>query len=275
MKVSVIISFYNKIEILKLLIEGFERQSFNDFEIIIADDGSKPEVVESINKLINSASISIKHIWHEDNGWQKNIILNKAVLNTTGEYLIFVDGDCIPHRHFVKDHHENRISNTILTGRRVKLSEKVSQKLTVNKVSSGFLDRRFFSSVLLDSLFGKTKQIEKGFRIFGLCKQVYARNNPKREVLGCNFSLFKKDLLLINGFDERYLGPGIGEDIDIDLRFCNNGGEVKLFKFGAIQYHVYHPLLSRYDKKNNLKIFKENKELNIKGTNFGIKSKLK
>ena len=270
MSVSVIISFYNKIEVLKLLIAGFERQSFKDFEIIIADDGSKNEVVESLNLIINNSSIAINHLWHKDNGWQKNIILNKAIQKARGEYLIFVDGDCIPHKHYVKDHYDNREENTILTGRRVKLSEKISKTLTTDLVSQGSLDKRFFSSVLMDSFFGKTKHIEKGFRLWGIIKQVYNRKKISREVLGCNFSLFKSELFTINGFDERYLGPGIGEDIDIDLRFCNNGGKIKLFKFGAIQYHVYHHILSRYDKENNLKIFKDNKELNIKATNFGI-----
>lgn len=271
MKVSVIISFYNKIEVLKLLLAGFERQSFKDFEIVIADDGSKSEVFEEIKGIMDQSGVPINHVWHEDNGWQKNIILNKAIIATKGEYLIFVDGDCIPHKHYVGDHYHNRKEGVILTGRRVKLSEKISKDLTTKSVLSGSLDKRLLSPVVFDSFFGKTKHIEKGFRLWGLIPMVYERKNPSRQVLGCNFSLFKNDLLAINGFDERYSGPGIGEDIDIDMRFCNNGGEIMLFKLGAIQYHVYHPLLSRYNKENNSKIFEENKELNIKATNFGIK----
>lgn len=271
MKVSVIISFYNKIEVLKLLLAGFERQSFTDFEIVIADDGSKIEVVEVLSELITKSKVKINHVWQEDNGWQKNIILNKALLAARGEYLIFVDGDCIPHKHFVRDHYKNSKKHVILTGRRVKLSEKISDSLTTKSISSGSLDKRFFSSIVMDFMFGDTKHMEKGFRLWGLIPQVTKRNNPKREVLGCNFSIFKNDLLAINGFDERFAGPGIGEDIDIDLRFCNNGGKVMLFKFGAIQYHVYHPILSRYDKKNNMRIFEENKSLNVTATNFGIK----
>ena len=225
---------------------------------------------KEINRISYDYSYPLRHIWHEDNGWQKNIILNKAVEAADGQYLIFVDGDCIPEKHFVEDHYRNRAENTLLTGRRVKLSEKISVTLTTQRVSSGFLDRRLFSAVSNDALFGETKHIEKGFRFGGLINQVILRSNPKREVLGCNFSLHKKDLLGINGFDERYKGPGIGEDIDIDLRFTNNGGHIKLFKFGAIQYHVYHPILNRYDKANNLKIFEENKTNQVTATQYGI-----
>lgn len=273
MSVSVIISFYNKIEVLKLLLAGFDRQSFEDFEVIIADDGSKEEVVAEINQLKSVYSFELKHEWHPDDGWQKNIILNKAIEASQGEYLIFVDGDCIPHQHFVKDHYQNRESRVLLTGRRVKLSEKISKQLTADEVGVGKLDRRFFSAVVLDSFFGKTKHIEKGYRLGGLVPQVKPRVNPKREVLGCNFSLHKSDMLGINGFDERYKGPGIGEDIDIDLRFTNGGGEIRLFKFGAIQYHVYHPVLSRYDKKNNIKILEENKSNHVIATPYGLKQK--
>lgn len=271
MKVTVIISFYNKVNVLKLLIAGFERQTFEDFEIIIADDGSKKEVVGEVKDLIENSSLNISHLWHEDNGWRKNMILNKAIVQASGEYLIFVDGDCIPEKHFIADHYANRKHDILLTGRRVKLGKKISEALTVSKVRSGYLDRRFFSEVVWDALFGESKHIEKGYRFYGLVRQVYPRKNEKREVLGCNFSLFRKDMLSINGFDERYQGPGIGEDNDIDLRFTNSGGEVKFFKFGAIQYHVYHPVLSRYDRNNNLKIFKENKEKAVSATSHGIK----
>ncbi|MEL7147610.1 MAG: glycosyltransferase [Bacteroidota bacterium] len=272
MKVSVIISFYNKIEVLKLLLAGFERQSFTNFEVLIADDGSKDEVVKEINEISSSYSFDLKHIWHADNGWQKNIILNKAISASLGEYIVFVDGDCIPHQHFIKDHFNNRENRVLLTGRRVKLSDKLSKNLTESDISEGKLDRRWFSPLVFDFIFGKTKHIEKGFRLWGVVPQVKKRTNPKREVLGCNFSIHKADIVRINGFDERYKGPGIGEDIDIDLRFTNDGGEVRLFKFGAIQYHVYHLVLSRYDKKNNIKIFQENKKSQVAATAYGLKN---
>ena len=270
MKVSVIISFYNKINVLKLLLAGFARQSFKDFEVIIADDGSGDEVVAEINRLKSVYPFDLKHVWHPDNGWQKNTILNRAIASSNADYLIFVDGDCIPHRHFVKDHYLNRQGRVLLTGRRVKLSEKISADLTSRDIANGKLDQRFFSDIVMDFLFGQTKHLEKGFRLGGLVPQVKKRTNPKREVLGCNFSINKEDMVRINGFDERYKGPGIGEDIDIDLRFTNDGGEVKLFKFGAIQYHVYHPVLNRYDKQNNLKIIEENKRSKVTATQYGL-----
>ena len=95
---SVIISFYNKIDYLKAVLAGFERQTHKEFEILIADDGSKASVVDEVKKIIATSPLTIKHVWHADNGWQKNKILNRAIKRSKYAYLIFIDGDCIPHK---------------------------------------------------------------------------------------------------------------------------------------------------------------------------------
>ena len=95
---SVIISFYNRIDYLAFVLAGFERQTFRDFEIIIADDGSAPEVVKEIELLSKKISFPLLHSWHEDKGFRKNKILNRAITSANSDYLIFVDGDCVPHR---------------------------------------------------------------------------------------------------------------------------------------------------------------------------------
>jgi len=112
---SVIISFYNKIEILKLVLAGFERQSRKGFEIIIADDGSANAVVDELQRIIKASPLQIKHVWHPDNGWRKNIILNRAIASSCSEYIVFTDGDCIPHRHFIKEHLLAKRKNHVLT----------------------------------------------------------------------------------------------------------------------------------------------------------------
>ncbi len=270
MKVSVIISFYNKIDFLKKVLAGFEAQTFREFEIIIADDGSNKEVVNQIESYIRESNMRIHHVWHEDNGWQKNKILNAAVQTSNGEYLIFVDGDCIPHRRYVRDHYSLSEKGVLLAGRRVRLSNRISESLNYDKIKSGWIDKSVYTSLLFDSWFGKTIQVEKGFRVSFLANKVN-RGTPKRDVLGCNFSLHKEELMAINGFDERYAGPGIGEDIDIDLRYENAGYMVKLLKYCAVQYHIWHPIIPRSTRSTNMEIYVENKEGNISWTPYGIK----
>lgn len=265
---SVIISFYKEIHRLSLLIAAFERQSFSEFEIIVADDGSPPEVVSQVNDLMRNSTRKVRHVWHEDIGFRKTKILNEAIRQAHGDYLIFIDGDCVPHRHFVRDHWENRHSNVLRAGRRVNLSQKLSDELSVGKIRSGLLDTpRFTLSVLADSVFGKTGHAEKGIRITNPFLRKFL-NHKMAGVLGCNFSIHLEDMVRINGFDERYQAPAYGEDTDIETRFLWAGGEVWMLKNEAIQYHLYHKKLT--NREANRKIYEEVLRRHDPVTPFGL-----
>ncbi len=265
-KTSIIISFYNKIEYLKLVLAGFEIQSENDFEIIIADDGSNQQVLSEIQKKISSYSFRIKHIWQEDKGFRKNKILNKAILASESEYLIFIDGDCVPHSHFIEGHLSNAETNKILTGRRVNLSEKLTNQLDEQKIKQKILEKKFYK-LIFDGIIGESVDVEKGVYIKNK-NLLQFLNRKERGLLGCNFSLFKQDLLDINGFDERYEAPSIGEDSDIQFRLELVGKKIKSVNHIAIQYHLYHKLQERPQK--NLDLFEEVKRKPIHFTPFGL-----
>ncbi len=267
LKASVIISFYNRIDYLRLVLAGFERQTFRNFEIIIADDGSTEEVVTEIEKLSRQISFSLIHVWHEDKGFRKNKILNRAVLASNSEYLIFIDGDCVPHREFVKEHISFSSPKKCLTGRRVNLSEKFTGKLNEENIKKGYLENSLYQ-MIIDGLFGKSDYVERGFYV----KNNYLRkylNKKKRGLLGCNFSIYKNDLLNVNGFDERYELPSVGEDSDVQFRLGLNGVDVASISNIAIQYHLYHKLLAR--PQINLDLFDEIKKSARAYTPFGIK----
>ena len=267
LKASLIISFYKKFDYLKLVLAGFERQSFRDFEIIVADDGSDEKIVEEIEKYSSQISFKFKHVWHEDKGFRKNKILNRAITSSESNYLIFIDGDCIPHSEFIKEHIQTSEENTCLTGRRVNLSQKITDKLTTANVRGGFLEK---NNLLLieDGLFGESFYVERGFYLKSNSLREFF-NKKKRGLLGCNFSLHKEDMLKINGFDERYEAPSIGEDSDVQFRLELAGIKIKSINNIAVQYHLYHKLQERPQK--NLDLFEEVKKENEFFTKFGIK----
>ncbi|HED05754.1 MAG TPA: glycosyltransferase [Ignavibacteria bacterium] len=268
-KVSVIISFYNKIDYLKLVLSGFERQSFRDFEIIIADDGSNQKVVDEIEKLSLEVPFQFIHLWQEDKEFRKNKILNRAIVDSRGEILIFIDGDCIPHSEFIKEHVNYSLKRVCLTGRRVNLSEKLTIQLTSQKVKEGFLENHFLK-LAGDGLFGQSFDIEKGFYFRSkFLRNIF--NRKKRGLLGCNFSIYKDDFLNINGFDERYETPSIGEDSDVQFRLELTGCKINSLNNIAIQYHLYHKIQTRLQK--NLDLFEEVKKLKIAFTDYGINNR--
>lgn len=264
---SVIIAIYNKFDFLQLVLAGFENQTFKNFEIILADDGSSPEVVEKIKNKIAGSKLEIKHVWHEDKGWRKNIILNKAIVESRSGYLIFVDGDCIPHKRFVEEHIKNKQENIILAGRRVNLPEKITFLLSPQKIKKGLLHNFYLIYSFWLNLFGYGSHIEKGLYI----KNKFIRkfiNNKERGLLGSNFSIHKADILKINGFDERFLYPAAGEDTDLENRLKNNGVKLITLKYIAVQYHLYHQEL--YRDPENIKILDENIKNKVTFTPFGI-----
>ena len=265
-KVSVIISFYNRIDYLKFVLAGFERQTFRDFEIIIADDGSGPEIVKEIEKLSLKLSFPVLHLWHEDKGFRKNKILNRAITSANSDFLIFIDGDCVPHREFVNEHFEYRYEGKCFTGRRVNLSEKFTKGLNEEDIKNGYLENSLHLMVS-DGLFGKSDYVERGFYVQNKFLRKYL-NKKKRGLLGCNFSIHKKDLLAINGFDERYELPSIGEDSDIQYRLELKGVKIESLNNIAVQYHLHHRLQER--PQENLDLFAKIKESGEAYTPFGI-----
>jgi len=265
-KATVIAAFYKKINYLRLVLAGFERQTEQNFELIIADDGSQEEVVNEVKKISANQSFSIKHIWHEDKGFRKNKILNKAITESESDYLIFIDADCIPHRGFVDGHLNYAQKNILLTGRRVNLSQKVTNQLTEENVQKGFLEKNLFR-LISDGLFGDSIDVEKGFYFRNKLLLKYF-NRKNRGILGCNFSLFKEDIFKVNGFDERYENPSIGEDTDLQFRIELLGVKIKSINHTAVQYHLYHKLLERLEK--NLRMFHNVKQQKIAFTPFGI-----
>lgn len=264
---TVIASFYNKIDYLKLVLAGFEIQTTKNFELIIADDGSTEEVVKEIENISQNYSFRIKHIWQQDKGFRKNRILNQAIIAANTDYLIFIDADCIPHSLYVEEHIKNKTENTCLTGRRVNLSEKITKQLTEDKVRNGFLEKNTLL-LIKDGLIGESFDVEKGFYFKNQFLRNYF-NKKSRGILGCNFSVHKEDIIRINGFDERYDAPSVGEDSDVQFRLELTGIKIKSLNNIAVQYHLYHKLQERLQK--NLDLFEEVKKSCLAFTPFGIK----
>lgn len=263
---SLIISFYNRIDYLKLVLAGLERQTFRNFEIVLADDGSNQSVVGEIESISKQISYPLIHIWQEDKGFRKNKILNSAIRISSADYLIFIDGDCIPHCNFIDEHYKNSSAGQCLTGRRVNLSKRLTNKLTYELVKEGFLEKRMVS-LIMDGLIGKSTDVEKGIYLKNKVLRKYF-NTKKRGLLGCNVSIHKADIERINGFDERYQAPSVGEDSDIQFRLELLGVKVNTLNNIAVQYHLYHEMQKRPEK--NLELFAQVKKSAQYFTPFGL-----
>lgn len=239
--ISVVISVYRKVRELEVILTALTKQSYLKFDVIIADDGSGKVMKDFIDEFRKICNYEIIFITQEDIGFRKNKILNDAIRISNSQYIIFLDGDCIPHKDFVKAHLENSEENTLLVGRRVHLSEDLSKLINNDFILSGNLSGLPFRALTNSLKFkNSTTTSEEGIIIKNkLVRNMLSRENNR--LVGCNFSVQKDLLIKINGFDENYTGAGIGEDTDIEYRLRLINVKFKSVRNLAVVFHIYHP----------------------------------
>jgi glycosyltransferase involved in cell wall biosynthesis len=255
-KVSLIISVYNQPYELELVFHALTVQSFKNFEAIIADDGSGAEIDELISKWKSKNVFEINHVKQEHLGFRVAKIHNEAVLAAKTDYIIFIDADCIPHSDFIKAHWDNREQNTILCGRRMDLNKEYSDKLTNEKILS--LQYQKVGLKHIWESFKKTgpKGIEDGWIVKSpALKKIFKKKDI--HLLGSNFSLPKQTIEKVNGFDENFVGYGLGFDTEFEFRLRLAGVTFKSVRNLAIQFHLYHP--KRKMTKENVDYFEKMK----------------
>lgn len=267
MKISVIMSTYNAESWLEKVLVGFSCQTFTDFEIIIADDGSKEATKLLIDRLRKELNIAIIHVWHEDNGFQKSQILNKAIVASNYDYLVFTDGDCIPRKDFVEVHNKCRKEGHFLSGGYFKLPMDISVAITrENIINYDCFKLKWLKDRGMSSSFKNNKIISKKFKSKLL--NFITPTTPSWN--GHNASGWKADILAVNGFDERMQYGG--QDRELGERMVNFGIKPIQIRYSTVCLHLDHPrgYATRESINKNKKIRKETKEALKKWTPFGI-----
>ncbi|MBF0381069.1 MAG: glycosyltransferase [Magnetococcales bacterium] len=232
--ISILIGTYNYLNSLKICLTSLERQSFMNFEVIICDDGSKKDVGEWLQTYSSDAPYSIRHLWQEDKGFRKCRLLNRAINEAHADYILFLDADCIQAKDFVEQHWNNREKGRYIGGRRVMIARQAAQTVTSEMVNRGYFDRISLWSIK-QTLKGQMKYLEEAIPALHSLRPVHPFN-----LLGCNFSIHKDDLLSVNGFDEEYESRGGGEDTDVAVRLELVGCKMKSLRYLARQYHLGH-----------------------------------
>jgi len=238
-RATLVLTTYEMPRHLEMVFAALSRQSFQDFELIVCDDGSGEETVNVIENFIRESPVPVQHVHQEHQGFRKCRILNEGLRRARGETMVFLDGDCVPHRDYMRDHVENQERGRYLAGRRVNLGEKLSATLTVEQVRAGYFDWPK-PSLLLSHLSGETTHLQRSFRVGPEWLRQVLRMNRIDDLVGCNYSVACEHLLAINGFDETYEGYG-REDTDVEIRLQHLGLTIKSVKGLAIQFHIWHP----------------------------------
>tara|TARA_Y100000385_G_scaffold155885_1_gene161678 strand:+ start:2019 stop:2849 length:831 start_codon:yes stop_codon:yes gene_type:complete len=233
---SIIISTYNSPKWLEKVLIGYNNQSYQFFEIVIADDGSGQETLDLIESIQKKVFYPIVHVWHEDNGFQKSQILNKAIQKCSSPYIIMSDGDCIPRQDFVACHVKHREEGYFLSGGYFMLPMSISKLILIEDIDTGrCFDLNWLKSHGLKRTFKNFKLTSKGFTSWFL--NTITPTNASWN--GHNASGWKKDIVAINGFDERMQYGG--QDRELGERLFNYGIKSKQLRYSAVCVHLDHP----------------------------------
>ena len=267
MKLSVIITTYNAPEWLEKVLIGYGHQSNKDFEIIIADDGSDDRTKNLVEQYRLKLTVPVQHIWQPDTGFNKCEILNKAILASKTDYLLFTDGDCIPAYDFVAVHLAQRRRGYFLSGGYFKLPLSISQKISADDIlSQRCFDTSWLRSHGLKTSFKNTKLFFKGpaALVMNLVTPTNASWN------GHNSSGWKDDIIAVNGYDERMRYGAL--DRELGERLINKGIRGKQIRYSAICLHLDHSrgYKNQKDIDFNKKIRQETRAQKKTFTPFGI-----
>ena len=266
-RLSVILSTYNQPDWLENALWGYEAQTDPRFEVIIADDGSDSETKDIIEQLKTELSFTIKHVWQKNDGFRKCTILNKAILVTSTDYLLFSDGDCIPRCDFVATHLKHRRKGYFLSGGYFKLPMNISEDITREDVISGrCFNLKWLKHKGLVYSFKNNKLASFGFKE----KVLNFFTTTKPTWNGHNASGWRSDIMAVNGFDERMQYGG--EDRELGERLGNNGIHGKQIRYSAVCVHLDHSrgYVTEEALRKNREIRKATKEGRITKTLYGI-----
>ncbi len=265
MNISIIITTYNRPDAILAVLRSLNLQYSNNFHVVIADDGSTADTKTEIEAFQDSLNFPITYTWQEDSGFRAAQIRNKAVANSSGDYLIFLDGDCLPYPDFISNHEKLAEVGYFVRGSRIMLRRNYTNKLLSSNIQTS--DVTFFELVKLrmtnevNGIFSYIKLPLKSLRKY--------KNKNWYGVKTCNLGVWRKDFLEVNGFDEHYQGWG-HEDADLAIRLIKNGIYRKEGVNAVAVLHLWHELNDRSKESENLIRLREVQQSNCIRANLGV-----
>jgi glycosyltransferase involved in cell wall biosynthesis len=233
--ISVIVTTYNWPEALRLCLDSLFAQTDREFEIVIADDGSRPENLEKTQSYCQDAPVPVIYVHHEDQGFRAGTIRNKAAAQSRGDYLLFVDGDCLLMPDFISRHRRLAEAGYFVPGNRILLSRGFTNEVLAERLPIYLRRWPYFWWL---RLLGRINRVSALLQLpLGRLRYLLPRKWEK--AMTCNLGVWKNDFVAVNGFDELFEGWGY-EDSDLVIRLIHAGVRRKEGRFAVPVLHLWH-----------------------------------
>jgi GT2 family glycosyltransferase len=246
MRTAFVVLTYNRSDALLAVLRALSVQCTHDDVVLVADDGSRPEHVHALKAGLPSFRCEVWHVWHPDAGFTAARARNQGAVHARADYIVFLDGDCLPNPRFVENHAALAQAGHFVNGSRVLLSERLSRRVLSGEIRLEDLGRAEWLQLRLAGDVNKLTHL------------LYWRGAPGRVQTGfrwkgirsCNLGVWYRDLQAVNGFDESFSGWG-HEDADLVLRLHQHGCRRKNGYLATEVLHLWHPEHSRADEAGN------------------------
>ena len=234
-RITIVVTTYDRDDALDAVLRALSRQDDTDFEVIVADDGSGPATKALIDSWTPRFAAPLRHVWQAHNGFRAAEVRNRAIVASTGDYVVFLDGDCLPRRDFVAAHRALAEPGWFVAGNRILLSRTLTEDVLRNRREPETWSLGAFVRERLRGGINRLLPLVR-FPIAGWRKAVAHRWEGCRS---CNLAVWRQDLDRVDGFDAAFMGWG-KEDSDLVVRLLHAGVRRKDGRFATGVLHLWH-----------------------------------
>ncbi len=203
-EISFIIPVYNRPDEIKELLESMIRQTVNEFEVIIVEDGSNVKCEKVLEQFVDK--LNLKYFYKDNSGPGQS--RNYGYERAKGNYCIFLDSDCVlPQNYF-------EIVQSVLKTDYVDAfggPDAAHSNFSILQKAINYSMTSFFTT---GGIRGSSEKLEKF--------------HPRSFNMGYSREVFDTT----KGFSKMRFG----EDIDMSIRILQNGFKTRLIK----DAYVYH-----------------------------------
>jgi glycosyltransferase involved in cell wall biosynthesis len=243
---SLIVTTYNRPDALAAVLAGLLAQDDRGFEVHVADDGSRDDTRALVEDAARDAPVRIAHVWQEDRGFRAGAARNRAAAQAGGEYLVFLDGDCVPRPDFVAQHRRLAERGWMVAGNRILLSEPFTREVLDGRLPIHAWTLAQWREARERGAVNRTAPLRS--LPLGPLRKLRGRNWER--VRTCNLGVWADDFRAVNGFDEAFEGWGF-EDSDLAVRLLNLGVRRKYGAFATGVLHLWHREYDRAKEGEN------------------------
>jgi len=264
--ISVVITTYNRPEALEAVVRACFMQNDKNFEIIIADDGSTANTSACVEQLAAASPVPLRHVWQPDQGFRAAMARNRGTLAASGDYIVFLDGDCIPQRDFIARHRALSQPGHLVSGSRILLDAALTRRVLEEHIDVAATPLATRLGWRLRGHINKVLQLALRWPDLGRTTKKFSW----RRIKSCNLGVWKSDLERVNGFDESFTGWG-HEDSDLVVRLFHAGVLRKDGAFATEVFHLWHREAQRDQESSNRKVVLERAASKVTQATVGLR----